>query len=135
MNVTVSVFRIVGLALLGVSVPSWLLLAQAQSGAICVRPARVDAERGPAVNACMSGNFSLRIDGGPVKPWSKTKAVRITDLDMAAKHRVTVYCDGKPHQSFAFRFSEFKSTELCLFVNDLYHTANLWERSPLCKCK
>jgi hypothetical protein len=135
MNVTVTLFRMAGLALLGVSLPSWLLMAQPPVGAICLRPARIDPERGPMVNPCTSGNFSLRIDGGPVKPWSKTQAVRITDLDMAAKHRVTIYGDGKPHQSFAFRFSEFKSTELCLFLNDLYHTAQLWDRSPLCKCK
>jgi hypothetical protein len=131
----VTLFRVAGLALLVVNHPSWLLMAQQQVGGICVRPARVDAERGPMVNPCTSGNFSLQIDGGPVKPWSKTQAVRIPDLNMTAKHRVIVYCDGKPHQSFTFRFSEFTSTELCLFINDLYHTVQLWNRSPLCKCK
>ena len=135
MNVTVTVFRMVGLALFGVSLPSLLLMAQPQMGAICLRPAWIEPDRGPGVNGCTSGKFSLRIDGGPVKAWSKTQAVRIADLDMATKHTVTIYCDGKPHQSFSFRFSQFKSTELCLFVNSLYHTAQLWERSPLCKCK
>ena len=43
-----------------------------------------------------------------------------------------VLCNGKPQQSFRFRFSEFKTKELCLFINDLYQTAQLWEarKSP-----
>jgi len=109
--------------------------AQQTRGSICLRRVFVDPDRGPAANPCMSGNFSLRLDDGPLRRWSKTEDVRISDLDLSAKHRVRIYCDGKPHQSFTFRFSEYKSPDLCLFINDLYHTAQLWEPSKLCKCK
>jgi hypothetical protein len=48
-----------------------------------------------------------------------------------------VLCDGKPQQSFRFRFSTFKSNRLCLFINDLYQTVQLWKlkESPWCKFK
>jgi hypothetical protein len=50
---------------------------------------------------------------------------------------VVVLCNHKPLQSFAFLFSEFKTKELCLFLNDLYRTVQLWESksAPWCKCK
>jgi hypothetical protein len=61
----------------------------------------------------------------------------VDGLDISARHRVVVYCDKKPQQSFSFRFSEFKAKRLCLFLNDLYETVQLWEPSqaPWCKCK
>jgi hypothetical protein len=58
-------------------------------------------------------------------------------MDLREKHRVMVLCDGKPHQQFTFRFSEFKGGKACLFLNDLYWTAQLWapKQAPWCKCK
>ena len=38
-----------------------------------------------------------------------------------------ISCDGKPQQSFSFRFAELKTNDLCLFINDLYKTAQLRE--------
>jgi len=85
---------------------------------------------------CDSSKVSLKIDAQLV-PAPIKQSVKIAGLDPAARHRVIVLCGGKPQQSFTFRFSEFKSHDLCLFLNDLYKTAQLWERKqcPWCKCK
>jgi len=63
--------------------------------------------------------------------------VKIDGLDLAAKHRVTVYRAGKAQQSFRFNFPVNGSNNACLFFNDLYWTVQLWERkaAPWCKCK
>jgi hypothetical protein len=107
---------------------------QQTAGTLCVAPAVMDPDRGPMVNDCASRNFSFRIDDGPKTPWSKTSSVHIERLDLTTKHRVTVYCGGKRHQSFVFRFTDYKSRELCLFLNDLYQTVQLWDHGPWCKC-
>lgn len=90
-----------------------------------------------APGLCGSGKISLKIDDQPVLPWPKAKSMEINDLDAAAKHRVVIYRAGKPQQSFRFRFSDFKENKACLFLNDLYWTAQLWEpkQAPWCKCK
>ena len=78
----------------------------------------------------------MEIDAQPVMAWPTKKSVHI-DLDVSQAHRVVVFCDGKPQQSFKFRFADFKTPKLCLFINDLYKTVQLWESkdAPWCKCK
>ena len=85
---------------------------------------------------CDGDHYSLKIDDRPFVDWPAASA-RIDGLDPAVRHRVVIRCDGKPHQAFGFRFSEFHSkNELCLFINDLYRTANLWDsKPPWCKCQ
>jgi len=48
-----------------------------------------------------------------------------------------VFCDGKPQQSFTFRFAEYGADHLCLFINRLYQTAQLWRprEARWCKCQ
>jgi hypothetical protein len=131
--------RIVLVALLVTTFLDPSLLAQSQTGSMCIAPFVPD----PADNLsapglfCASGKFSLKLDAQPPISWPKKESVKVDSLDLTGNHRVVVFCDGKPQQSFSFRFSEFKSTELCLFLNDLYKTAQLWEakRSPWCRCK
>ncbi len=67
--------------------------------------------------------------------WSTKASVRIYHLDFYAKHKIRIYCAGKPHQTFTFSFAERKTATLCLFLNDFYLTPQLWERAPWCKCK
>jgi hypothetical protein len=107
-------------------------------GTICIAPIPPGT---PATSAapglmCSSGNLSLRIDSRPTTPWPREGNQRIEPLDGQTTHRVVVLCDGKPQQSFRFNFTQFKSRKLCLFLNDLYQTAQLWEdsKSPWCKC-
>ena len=61
--------------------------------------------------------------------------VVISGLDATARHRVIIYRAGKPQQSFGFNFSDLKSNRACLFLNDLYWTAQLWnpKQAPWCK--
>jgi hypothetical protein len=86
---------------------------------------------------CDSGRFSLKIDNLKVVSWPNKESVRIDELNLDGHHRVVVYCDGNPQQSFIFHFSEYKTSKLCLFFNTRYGTAQLWDitRCPWCKCK
>lgn len=106
-------------------------------GSLCIAPLleRSDCCGAPDLS-CDSEKLSLKIDTKTM-PWPIKGSVKIDALDATVQHRVMVLCDGKPQQSFRFRFSEFRSTELCLFLNDLYKTAQLWEvkRCPWWKCK
>src|SRR5690242_15136307 len=98
-------------------------LSESQSnGSICVAPLlskSFDTAGTPAL-LCRSGDFGYRVDRNPIVKWSRTESVRIDDLDRAIQHRITVYCDGKPNQSFRFRLAQFTTPDLCLFLNDLY---------------
>jgi hypothetical protein len=78
----------------------------------------------------------MKINTQQALPWPINKSVKIEILDPIARHRVVVLCNGKPQQSFTFRFSEFKTGQLCLFLNDLYKTVQLSEAKecPWCKC-
>jgi hypothetical protein len=108
-----------------------------ETGSVCVAPAlaKPDPRSAPGL-FCSSEKLSLKIDAKTI-PWPVKESVKLDALDLSVRHRVVVLCDGKPQQSFGFRFSEFKATDLCLFLNDLYKTAQLWEakRCPWCKCK
>ena len=86
---------------------------------------------------CAGGKLSLRIDRQPIQAWPQSESVRIGGLSTTARHRVFIYRDGKAQQSFTFRFAEFKSNTPCLFLNDPYWTAQLWEGkdAPWCKCR
>lgn len=85
--------------------------------------------------------MSFRLDNKKPRVWpvENQASAEINGLDLAAVHRVVISCKGKPQQSFKFRFSEFKGTHLCLFINDMYKTAQLWDpkesSAPWCKCK
>jgi hypothetical protein len=128
----------VGIAMVGLACqPS---LGQSEGGSICVAPLPRDT---PATSApglgCPSNHFSLRIDHEQRVAWPNAEPLKIEGLDPAIRHSVTVYCEGKSQQRFTFRFSEFKSRELCLFLNDLYKTVQLWDPkqtpAPWCRCK
>jgi hypothetical protein len=113
--------------------------AGTQPGSLCVAPIPEEppSTAGTPELFCHSGKLSLRIDGLPAVQWPQKDSFKFASLDFNRTHKVVVLCDGKAQQSFRFRFSEYKSNELCLFVNDLYQTAQLWEakRSPWCRCK
>jgi len=111
--------------------------ADSHSGSVCIAPVpeTVDGRSAPGM-ACGLDKLSLKIDGKAMA-WSTKESVKIEDLDVNVRHRVVVFCDGKPQQSFGFRFSDFKTADLCLFLNDLYRTVQLSEvkRCPWCKCR
>lgn len=122
----------------------WFLSAepnrQEQSGTVCVAPRSTapPTTSSPDVPECPSDNLFLKIDNQPPIEWPRTRSVPLPALEWSQPHRVTVMCDKKPQQSFKFRFSEFADARsLCLFLNDLYQTVQLWDRkrAPWCKCE
>jgi len=117
---------------------SYAFATGSTTGTVCAAPvsAKVDPRSGE-LPVCLSGKFSFKIDALDEVPFSQKDSLKIAGLDLGARHRVAIYCDKKPHQTFWFRFSDFQNNTLCLFINDLYKTAQLWEvkRCPWCKCK
>jgi hypothetical protein len=113
--------------------------SESENGSVCVAPLPVEPPSTAATPElfCHSGNLSLKIDKQQVASWPRQESLKIESLDLTQRHRVTILCDGKPQQSFGFRFSDFKTKQLCLFINDLYQTAQLWDskQSPWCKCR
>lgn len=78
--------------------------------------------------------LTLKIDKRAPIAWPHKERVKIDDLDLNVRHLVVVASDGKNIQSFWFRFSEFKTTDLCIGF-DGYQGVQLHEKdSPLCKC-
>jgi hypothetical protein len=122
--------------------------AEPESWSVCIAPVleKPDGRSAPAL-FCESAKLSLKIDTQEAVPfpliseqhgtYQVGKSLKIDGMDTSTRHRVVVYCNGKPQQSFVFRFSDFPTNQLCLFLNDLYKTAQLWEskRCPWCKCK
>jgi len=76
----------------------------------------------------------FRIDNGNKTPWPQKMGLEIEGLELAQKHLVVVYSGGKPIQSFRFRFTDYKVTELCLLF-DGYGGPDLRHPSKLCNCK
>ena len=111
-----------------------------QTGSLCI--AAVSEKPAPFSSPglfCESEKLSLSIDGQQhVMAWPINRNMKIDGLDLGARHRVVVSCRGKPQQSFAFHFSEYKSNQLCLFIEAFYKTVRLAEmkRTPAwCKCE
>ena len=76
----------------------------------------------------------FRIDDGKKTPWPQKTGFKIEGLSLAEKHLVVVYSGGKPIQSFRFRFTDYKETELCLLF-DGYGGPDLRHMSKLCHCE
>jgi hypothetical protein len=117
---------------------SQALSAESELGSVCISPVPEKPTNFSAPGFfCDSTKLSLKIDAQQPIAWPIRENVKIDALDVTVSHRVVVFCNGKPQQSFKFRFSGFKTRELCLFINDMYKTAQLWESrgTPWCKCK
>ncbi|MGH9409562.1 MAG: hypothetical protein ACRD1V_08925 [Vicinamibacterales bacterium] len=123
-------------AAVGMAALSTAAVPGTAQASLCVAPAPPPPrERSAPETVCWKDEFFLKIDDREKVQWSTTESVRISGLDSEAKHRVAIYCGTRPQQSFTFRFSEFKSPTPCLFLNDLYVAAQLWDHAPWCTCK
>src|SRR5579864_6072064 len=86
---------------------------EADLGSVCVAPMLWEPQTGPGPRLSAPGVYcdptqiSLRIDEHVI-PSPIKQSVRLAELDLTLRHRVTVICDHKPQQSFVFRFSDFK---------------------------
>jgi hypothetical protein len=88
-------------------------VASAKKGMLCVIPDP------PGCCDRVSVPFDLktlmfRIDNGNKTLWPQKVGLKIDGLSLSEKHLVVVYSDGKPIQSFRFRFTDYKDNELCL---------------------
>jgi hypothetical protein len=116
-------------------------LAQSGTGSVCVASRADDPFRGqviPPSGQVESHGLRVRIDKGTVTPWPQRKSLKIDDLDLAERHLLSVIdARGKPVESFWFRFSEFRSNQLCMSYDE-YQGVQLKEDTrytPWCKCK
>jgi hypothetical protein len=115
------------------------LSAESEVGSVCGAPIpqEMPATASPEGLVCQTWNLLVKIDDMKAVSWPRNESVKIDGLDLIRRHRAIISCDGKPQQSFGFRFSEFKTRKLCLFLNDFYKTVQLGEdkQAPWCKCK
>ena len=68
---------------------------------------------------CDSSKLSVRVDRHDWFHWSQKEHVEVNDLDFDKAHLVEVRCEGKPLQATKFRFSDYKSTHVCV-TYDVY---------------
>ena len=118
--------------------PFTVFSSDSNGGSICIAPVSPKPPQTAAASLafCHSARWTVRIDESAPRSWPNKESVKVDGLSLVSKHRVVVLCDGKPQQAFSFRFSEYHKEKLCLFLNDLYQTVQLWEakKSPWCKC-
>lgn len=117
--------------------------AQAQhTGTVCVA-ARIDEPfwKEPATlpnGEINSHGLKLRLDTRPVNEWPERKSLKIEGLDADERHLLAVLdSSGKPIQSVRFKFSDYKSTDLCLLYNGYQGIAlkGATRKTPWCKCR
>jgi hypothetical protein len=75
----------------------------------------------------------VRMDAGKKIPWPRKTGLKIENLSLTENHLVVIYSGGKPIQSFRFKFTDYKATELCLLVDGF--PPELREFGKWCKCK
>lgn len=107
--------------------------AEPKTGMLCVLPDP------PGCCALVTVPFDFktlmfRIDNRKKTPWPQKMVFKIEGLSLGEEHLVVVYSGGKPIQSFRFRFTDYKETELCLLF-DGYGGPDLRHKSKLCHCK
>ena len=115
--------------------------SESEQGWLCVQPIPTRPPSNVPGLLCNSGKLSIKVDKAPSVPWPHREPLKIDGLDLNQSHLVVASCDGKPVQSFRFRFSEYKASGLCLLFDDLfdgYEGMRMWDaqHAPWCKkCK
>jgi len=115
--------------------------AQEPTGRVCIAPAKPPTP-GPKSQGNPTGEnrvrqYTIQIDSLSPVQVSSTSAQLIPSIPSNGVHWVRIKGDGKLVESFKFKFSDFPSTNLCLFFNPLYETWNLRDAKQarsLCKC-
>jgi hypothetical protein len=116
--------------------------AQQGTGSVCVA-ARIDDPfwKEPATlpnGEINSHGLKVRVDTRPAVEWPQRKSLKIDGLDTSEQHLLLVLdSSGKPIESVRFKFSGYKSADLCM-TYDGYQGMGLQEatrRTPWCKCR
>lgn len=115
--------------------------AEPEGGTVCVASRADDPFRGqviPPTGEVSSGGLQLRVDKRPAVPWPQRKSLKINGLNLRDRHLLVVLNSArKPVESLWFRFSEYKSTDLCMSY-DGYQGVGLQDatrHTPWCKCR
>ena len=115
-----------------------MALPQKEEGSVCIAPVVREAVlfNSDPNNACDADRIRVKVGVGPVNRRPRKGSLKISNLDPNGTHQVVISCGSKRAQSFKFRFSDFKTKHLCLFLNDLYGWVQIWEdnHAPWCKC-
>jgi hypothetical protein len=114
-----------------------VISGQSRLGTVCVAPNPAE----PPARISPGGEYdpktlSVKIDSGRLLLWPHAEGVLIANLDLDRRHLVTLTSRGKIIQSFWFRFSEYRSNDLCVSF-DGYQGVQLQDRKQArwCKCK
>lgn len=116
--------------------------AQQSKGSVCIA-ARIDDPffKEPATlpnGEINSHGLKVRIDRRPAEEWPQRKSLKVDGLDTGERHLLVVLdSSGKPIESVRFKFSDYKSADLCM-TYDGYQGIGLQEatrRTPWCKCR
>ncbi len=114
--------------------------AQGGVGTVCVAARSATPFRGqviPPTGEVSSGGLRVKIDKHSAMPWPQRTSLKMDNLDLSERHLLVVIdARGKSVESVWFRFSEYKSTNLCM-AYDGYQGIGLQEatrHTPWCKC-
>jgi hypothetical protein len=131
--------------IMAVALILWVLIssaAQRGNGTICVA-ARIDnpffKEAAILPNGDVNSHgLKVQVDKKSVEEWPQRKALKIEGLDTSERHTLVVLdSSGKPIQSLRFKFSDYKSKDLCMSY-DGYGGIGLQEatrQTPWCRCR
>lgn len=117
-------------------------VAQKDTGSVCIA-ARIDDPfwKEPATlpnGDINSHGLRVKVDKRPAVEWPQRKSLKIEGLDTNEPHLLVVFdSSGKPIESVRFRFSSYKSAELCM-AYDGYQGISLQKathHAPWCKCR
>ena len=109
----VAAVALVTLALIRSSLPQQNLKQEDGSLTIFTVPDTWSKYIGPG-KYCEASKLSMRIDDGDTVQWPRKQRIQVNDLALDRSHLVTARCAGKPLQAARFRFSDFKSTHVCV---------------------
>jgi hypothetical protein len=121
----VTAVALVILALTRSSLPQQNLKQEDGSLTIFTVPTTWSKYIGPGLY-CEASKLSIRIDDGETVQWPREQRVQVRNLALDRSHLVTARCAGKPLQATRFRFSNFKSTHLCVSY-DVYGGIHLFD--------
>ena len=118
-----------------------LCICQQSEGTVCVASRTDDAfwKQPPLSNGqVVTRGLRLKVDKRPTTEWPAVKSLKVEGLETNKRHLLAVLdSHGKPIESVRFRFSEYKSSNLCM-AYDGYQGIQLQKatrHTPWCKCK
>ena len=107
--------------------------ADPETGMVCVIPDPPSSQYYASVPFDLK-TLMFKIDNGMKTAWPQKMGLKVGGLSLSERHLVIVYSWGRPIQSFRFRFTDYKQTELCLLF-DGYGGPDLRPMRKLCRCK